>query len=44
MSRDFLGTNPKAARHEALAMLNALRGDNEFDLRRMTGLLKVPTR
>ena len=25
------------------SMLNALRGDNEFDLRRMTGLLKVPT-
>ena len=44
VSRDFLGTNPKAARHEALAMLNALRGDNEFYLRRMIGLLKVPTK
>jgi len=40
-SKDFLGTNPKSARHEAVSMLAALRGDNEFDIRRLIGLLKA---
>ena len=40
-SKDFLGTNPKSARHEAVSILAALRGDNEFDIRRLIGLLKA---
>lgn len=40
-SKDFLGTNPKSARHEAVSMLAALREDNEFDIRRLIGLLKA---
>jgi len=40
-SRDFLGTTPKKARHEAVSMLAALREDNEFDIRRLIGLLKA---
>jgi hypothetical protein len=40
-SRDFLGTTPKRARHEAVSMLAALREDNEFDIRRLIGLLKA---
>ncbi len=38
---DFLGTSPRHARGEAAALLAALRTDNEFDLNRLTGLLKV---
>jgi hypothetical protein len=38
---DFLGTSPKHARHELVSMIAALREDNEFDLRRLIGLLKV---
>jgi len=41
VSRDFLGTNPKSARHEAASMLAGLREDNEFDIRRLIGLLKA---
>lgn len=41
-SRDFLGTGPKAARHELVSMMTALRASNEFDIRRLIGLLKVP--
>jgi len=41
VSKDFLGTNPKSARHEAVSMLAALRQDNEFDIRRLIGLLKA---
>lgn len=40
-SRDFLGTTPKSARREAVSMLAALREDNEFDIRRLIGLLKA---
>ncbi len=40
---DFLGTGPKAARHELVSMITALRASNEFDIRRLIGLLKVPT-
>lgn len=41
VTRDFLGTDLKSARHEAASMLTALRGNNEFDIRRLAGLLKV---
>ena len=40
-TKDFLGATPANARHEAAAMISALRGRNEFDLKRMIGLLKV---
>jgi hypothetical protein len=42
-TRDFLGTDPKSARHELVSMITALRASNEFDIRRLIGLLKVPT-
>ncbi|MBJ8343822.1 VOC family protein [Antrihabitans sp. YC2-6] len=41
VTTDFLGTNPRSARHEAVSVLSALREDNEFDLGRLRGLLKV---
>ncbi|MDT5067841.1 MAG: hypothetical protein QOK02_3996 [Mycobacterium sp.] len=40
-SKDFLGTSPKALPHEARSIIDALRGDNEFDVNRLIGLLKV---
>ncbi|MGV0627722.1 VOC family protein [Mycolicibacter minnesotensis] len=40
-TKDFLDTNPRAARHQVASVLNALRQDNEFDLNRLIGLLKV---
>jgi hypothetical protein len=40
-SKDFLGTNPKALPDEARSMIAALRGDNEFDVKRLIGLMKV---
>ncbi len=40
---DFLGTGARHLRGEARAMLTALRGDNEFDIHRLIGLLKVAT-
>ena len=40
-SKDFLGTSPKSLPHEARSMITALRGDNEFDISRLVGLLKV---
>jgi Glyoxalase/Bleomycin resistance protein/Dioxygenase superfamily len=42
-TKDFLGTDPKSARHELVSMIAALRGSNEFDISRLIGLLKVPT-
>jgi hypothetical protein len=42
-TRDFLGTDLKSARHEAVSMIAALRARNEFDIARLIGLLKVPT-
>jgi catechol 2,3-dioxygenase-like lactoylglutathione lyase family enzyme len=42
-TKDFLGTDPKSARHELVSMVTALRGSNEFDISRLVGLLKVPT-
>lgn len=40
-TKDFLDAAPRAARHQVTAMLTALRADNEFDLNRLIGLLKV---
>ena len=40
-SKDFLGIDPKHARDEAAAVVTALRERNEFDVRRLIGLLKV---
>jgi hypothetical protein len=40
-SKDFLGTNPKAIPHEVRSTITALREDNEFDINRLIGLLKV---
>jgi hypothetical protein len=38
-----LGTELKSLRHEAALMVAAVRrNDNEFDLRRLLGLLNVP--
>ncbi|OBH25174.1 2,3-dihydroxybiphenyl 1,2-dioxygenase [Mycobacterium sp. E342] len=42
-TRDFLGTGPKSARREVVSMITALRAQNEFDVNRLIGLLKVPT-
>ena len=42
-TKDFLGTDPKSARHELVSMITALRGSNEFDIKRLIGLLKVTT-
>lgn len=41
VTRDFLGADLRSVRHEAASMLTALRGENEFDIRRLAGLLKV---
>jgi hypothetical protein len=41
ITKDFLGTNPKALPHEARSLVSALRGDNEFDVNRLIGLLKA---
>jgi catechol 2,3-dioxygenase-like lactoylglutathione lyase family enzyme len=41
ITKDFLGINPKALPHEARSMIDALRDDNEFDFRRLIGLMKV---
>jgi catechol 2,3-dioxygenase-like lactoylglutathione lyase family enzyme len=43
VTRDFLGTNPRSLPYEARSMISALRADNEFDLRRLIGLMKVAT-
>jgi hypothetical protein len=40
-SKDFLGTNPKSLPREARSMIAALREDNEFNINRLIGLLKV---
>jgi hypothetical protein len=42
-TKDFLGTDTKSARHELVSMITALRASNEFDIRRLIGLLKVAT-
>ncbi|WP_225729425.1 MULTISPECIES: VOC family protein [unclassified Nocardia] len=40
---DFLGTRPRQLRDEVRSVLTALTADNEFDLYRLRGLLKVAT-
>ncbi len=40
-TKDFLGTDPKHARDELGAVVTALRESNEFDVRRLIGLLKA---
>ncbi|WP_067860246.1 VOC family protein [Nocardia shimofusensis] len=41
-TKDFLGITPgPGLLHEARAALSTLRGDNEFDLHRLRGLMKV---
>ncbi|HTX93975.1 MAG TPA: VOC family protein [Mycobacterium sp.] len=41
-TKDFLGITPgKEAARELRSMLTAIRGDNEFDITRLRGLLKV---
>lgn len=40
-TKDFLDAGPRSAGRQAAAMLTALRHDNEFDLKRLIGLLKV---
>jgi Glyoxalase/Bleomycin resistance protein/Dioxygenase superfamily len=41
VTRDFLGTSPRSLPHEARSLISALRDDNEFDINRLIGLLKV---
>jgi hypothetical protein len=41
VTKDFLGTGPKSLPHEARSIIRALRDDNEFDITRLRGLLKV---
>jgi catechol 2,3-dioxygenase-like lactoylglutathione lyase family enzyme len=43
-SKDFLGLTLKQTLRELAAMPGALRGDNEFDLDRLRGLLKAASR
>ena len=40
-TKDFLGIDPKHARDEVGAIVGALRERNEFDIRRLIGLVKV---
>ncbi|MEW2484295.1 VOC family protein [Mycobacterium sp. NPDC049093] len=42
-TKNFLGVNPKSLPHEARSMIAALRDDNEFNINRLIGLLKVAT-
>ncbi|CAN5456637.1 VOC family protein [soil metagenome] len=41
VTQDFLETSPRSARHQITAMVDALRDDNEFDVHRLLGLMKV---
>jgi hypothetical protein len=41
VTKDFLGTSPRSLRHEARSLVTALRDNNEFDINRLIGLLKV---
>jgi hypothetical protein len=41
VTKDFLGTSPRSLPHEARSLITALRDNNEFDLNRLIGLLKV---
>ena len=41
VTKDFLGIDPKYAREEVTAIVTALRDNNEFDVKRLMGMLKV---
>lgn len=41
VTNDFLGTNLKSLPQEARSMIGALCADNEFDIKRLIGLMKV---
>jgi hypothetical protein len=41
VTKDFLGTSPRSLPHEARSLITALRDNNEFDINRLIGLLKV---
>jgi hypothetical protein len=41
VTKDFLGTSPRSFPHEARSLVTALRDNNEFDINRLVGLLKV---
>ncbi len=42
VTKDFLGISPtKESLREMRSMMTAIRDDNEFDLTRLRGLLKV---
>ncbi|WP_029113201.1 VOC family protein [Mycobacterium sp. URHB0044] len=43
VTKDFLGTTPRSLPSEARSIVAALRGDNEFTLTRLRGLLKAAT-
>lgn len=40
-TKDFPGINPRSIPHETRFLLTALRGNNEFDVNRLIGLMKV---
>jgi catechol 2,3-dioxygenase-like lactoylglutathione lyase family enzyme len=40
-TKDFLGINPRSLPQEARSMFGALREDNEFNFRRLVGMMKV---
>jgi Glyoxalase/Bleomycin resistance protein/Dioxygenase superfamily len=41
VTKDFLGTSPRSLPHEAGSVISAIRDNNEFNIRRLIGLLKV---
>jgi hypothetical protein len=41
VTKDFLGVSPKLLRHEVVSAVTGLRDDNEFDFRRLVGLMKA---
>jgi glyoxalase/bleomycin resistance protein/dioxygenase superfamily protein len=41
VTNDFLGTSPTSLPREARSLITGLRDDNEFDINRLVGLLKV---
>jgi glyoxalase/bleomycin resistance protein/dioxygenase superfamily protein len=41
VTKDFLGTSPRSLPHEARSLVTALRDNNEFNINRLIGLLKV---
>ncbi len=43
VTKDFLDAGPRSAGRQAISMVNALCTDNEFDVNRLIGLLKVAT-